>query len=175
MNAPPPNPPIIFKYSGFAHLKALACLILFGGVLIVALINITKLIGYGKPVPIAILAPCLIIDVPAIIISWYLFFNRWGGRVEIREGMIKMLRSNGSTWMGCNFSSVTKLEYTVPKGESVPNMYFLKVGKGAVIFNPDVYPVNLTFLTGSLTEEEMRDEHPDELRRLKEQQRDTAE
>ena len=37
-----------------------------------------------------------------------------------------------------------------------------------VIFNPDVYPLNLTFLTGSLTEEEMRDEHPDELRRLKE-------
>ena len=38
-----------------------------------------------------------------------------------------------------------------------------------VIFNPDVYPLNLSFLTGSLTEEEMRDEHPDELRRLKEQ------
>ena len=32
-----------------------------------------------------------------------------------------------------------------------------------VIFNPDVYPVNLAFLTGTITEEEMADEHPLEL------------
>jgi formate dehydrogenase gamma subunit len=38
-----------------------------------------------------------------------------------------------------------------------------------VVFNPDVYPMNLAWLTGSLTEEEMRDEHPAELKRLKEQ------
>ncbi len=37
-----------------------------------------------------------------------------------------------------------------------------------VVFNPDVYPMNIAWLTGSLTEEEMRDEHPAELRRLKE-------
>jgi predicted CXXCH cytochrome family protein len=32
-----------------------------------------------------------------------------------------------------------------------------------VIFNPDVYPMNLSWLTGTLSEEEMRDEHPLEL------------
>ncbi|MCX6137062.1 MAG: cytochrome c3 family protein [Ignavibacteriales bacterium] len=38
-----------------------------------------------------------------------------------------------------------------------------------VIFNPDVYPINLAFLKGTITEEEMHDEHPLELQRLKEQ------
>jgi cytochrome b subunit of formate dehydrogenase len=37
----------------------------------------------------------------------------------------------------------------------------------AVIFNPDVYPMNLSWLTGRLSEEEMMDEHPLELERLK--------
>ena len=32
-----------------------------------------------------------------------------------------------------------------------------------VIFNPDVYPMNLAWLKGTLSEEEMRDEHPLEL------------
>ncbi|HTY37836.1 MAG TPA: cytochrome b/b6 domain-containing protein [Bacteroidota bacterium] len=32
-----------------------------------------------------------------------------------------------------------------------------------VIFNPDVYPINLAFWKGTLTEEEMEDEHPKEL------------
>jgi cytochrome b subunit of formate dehydrogenase len=32
-----------------------------------------------------------------------------------------------------------------------------------VIFNPDVYPMNLAWLQGTLSEEEMRDEHPLEL------------
>lgn len=36
-----------------------------------------------------------------------------------------------------------------------------------VIFNPDVYPINVTFLTGKVTEEEMEHEHPRELERLK--------
>jgi len=35
-----------------------------------------------------------------------------------------------------------------------------------VIFNPDVYPINLAFWTGSLTEEEMADEHALELEAL---------
>ncbi len=39
-----------------------------------------------------------------------------------------------------------------------------------VIFNPDVYPVNLAFLKGTITEEEMHDEHPLELRRIKEEE-----
>lgn len=39
-----------------------------------------------------------------------------------------------------------------------------------VIFNPDVYPMNLAWLKGSLTEEEMAHEHPLELERLKAQQ-----
>ena len=36
-----------------------------------------------------------------------------------------------------------------------------------VIFNPDVYPMNLAWLRGTLTEEEMADEHPLELERIK--------
>jgi predicted CXXCH cytochrome family protein len=36
-----------------------------------------------------------------------------------------------------------------------------------VIFNPDVYPMNLSWLVGTLTEEEMLEEHPLELERLK--------
>lgn len=36
-----------------------------------------------------------------------------------------------------------------------------------VIFNPDVYPMNLSWLTGYLSEEEMETEHPLELERLK--------
>jgi len=36
-----------------------------------------------------------------------------------------------------------------------------------VIFNPDVYPMNLAWLTGKMSEHEMLDEHPAELERLK--------
>jgi len=36
-----------------------------------------------------------------------------------------------------------------------------------VIFNPDVYPMNLSWLTGKMSEEEMATEHPLELERLK--------
>jgi cytochrome b subunit of formate dehydrogenase len=38
-----------------------------------------------------------------------------------------------------------------------------------VIFNPDVYPMNLAWWKGNITEEEMADEHPLELERLKAQ------
>lgn len=36
-----------------------------------------------------------------------------------------------------------------------------------VIFNPDVYPMNLAWLTGNLTENEMAEEHPLELEEIK--------
>lgn len=36
-----------------------------------------------------------------------------------------------------------------------------------VIFNPDVYPMNLAWLKGTITEEEMADEHPLELERIR--------
>lgn len=36
-----------------------------------------------------------------------------------------------------------------------------------VIFNPDVYPMNLAWLTGRMSEKEMLEEHPAELMRLK--------
>ncbi len=39
-----------------------------------------------------------------------------------------------------------------------------------VIFNPDVYPMNLAWLKGTLSEEEMADEHPLELKRIKEEE-----
>ena len=35
-----------------------------------------------------------------------------------------------------------------------------------VIFNPDVYPMNLSWLTGRLSEKEMREDHPLELERI---------
>jgi len=41
-----------------------------------------------------------------------------------------------------------------------------------VIFNPDVYPMNLAWLKGSLTEEEMEDEHALELEEIKEREAD---
>ena len=36
-----------------------------------------------------------------------------------------------------------------------------------VIFNPDIYPINLAFWKGTLTEEEMADEHPLELENIR--------
>ncbi|MBW7933729.1 MAG: cytochrome b/b6 domain-containing protein [Gemmatimonadaceae bacterium] len=42
------------------------------------------------------------------------------------------------------------------------HMYF-------VIFNPDIYPINLSFWKGTLTEREMLDEHPLELEKLRAQ------
>ncbi len=39
-----------------------------------------------------------------------------------------------------------------------------------VIFNPDVYPINLAFWKGTLTEEEMIDEHPLELEEIKQKE-----
>jgi formate dehydrogenase gamma subunit len=39
-----------------------------------------------------------------------------------------------------------------------------------VIFNPDVYPVNWTWLTGKISEEMMQHEHPLEYERLREQE-----
>ena len=38
-----------------------------------------------------------------------------------------------------------------------------------IIFNPDVYPMNTSWFTGYLTEEEMAEEHPAELERIKNQ------
>ncbi len=36
-----------------------------------------------------------------------------------------------------------------------------------IIFNPEIYPMNLAWIKGTLTEEEMAEEHPKELERLK--------
>jgi cytochrome b subunit of formate dehydrogenase len=43
-----------------------------------------------------------------------------------------------------------------------------------VIFNPDVYPMNLAWIRGTLTEEEMYDEHPLELERIKAREKKDA-
>lgn len=43
-----------------------------------------------------------------------------------------------------------------------------------VIFNPEVYPMNLSWLTGRLSEEEMAEEHPLELERLQRAERTAA-
>jgi len=47
-----------------------------------------------------------------------------------------------------------------------------------VLFNPDTYPINLAFWKGTLTEEEMLDEHPRELleiKRREEEEKESAE
>jgi cytochrome b subunit of formate dehydrogenase len=44
-----------------------------------------------------------------------------------------------------------------------------------VIFNPTSYPLNLAFWKGTLTEEEMEDEHPAELQRIREREHAAAE
>ena len=44
-----------------------------------------------------------------------------------------------------------------------------------VIFNPDVYPMNLSWLTGRLSEEEMTSEHPRELEQLRRGEEQQAE
>ena len=41
----------------------------------------------------------------------------------------------------------------------------------AVIFNPQVYPLNWSMITGWLTEEEMIEEHPGEYERLQDSDR----
>jgi cytochrome b subunit of formate dehydrogenase len=41
-----------------------------------------------------------------------------------------------------------------------------------VIFNPDIYPMNLAWLNGKISEEEMTEEHPLELKRIKQKQRE---
>jgi cytochrome b subunit of formate dehydrogenase len=43
-----------------------------------------------------------------------------------------------------------------------------------VIFNPDVYPMNLAWLKGTLTEEEMAHEHPLELEKIKQREEENS-
>ncbi|MHB1688747.1 MAG: formate dehydrogenase subunit gamma, partial [Ignavibacteriaceae bacterium] len=38
------------------------------------------------------------------------------------------------------------------------------------IFNPDIYPMNTSWITGKITEEEMAEEHPAELEKIKQKQ-----
>jgi len=44
-----------------------------------------------------------------------------------------------------------------------------------VIFNPDAYPMNIAWLKGTITEEEMAEEHPAELERIKKQNQEDQE
>lgn len=43
-----------------------------------------------------------------------------------------------------------------------------------VIFNPDMYPMNLAWIKGTLSEEEMADEHPAELERIKQKEMESG-
>jgi cytochrome b subunit of formate dehydrogenase len=43
-----------------------------------------------------------------------------------------------------------------------------------VMFNPDTYPLNLAFWTGTLTEEEMEHEHPLELEEIHRRERESG-
>ena len=44
-----------------------------------------------------------------------------------------------------------------------------------VIFNPETYPLNLAFWKGTLTEEEMMEEHPLELEMMQQEELEEAE
>ena len=44
-----------------------------------------------------------------------------------------------------------------------------------VIFNPEIYPMNLAWLKGTISEEEMAEEHPKELERIKKEQKGQSE
>ncbi len=44
-----------------------------------------------------------------------------------------------------------------------------------IMFNPDIYPINLAFWKGTLTEEEMAEEHPLELERIHREEADEVE
>ncbi|MCJ7553481.1 MAG: cytochrome c3 family protein [Ignavibacteriaceae bacterium] len=41
-----------------------------------------------------------------------------------------------------------------------------------IIFNPDIYPMNFAWLKGTISEEEMAEEHPLELKRIKEKEKE---
>jgi hypothetical protein len=41
-----------------------------------------------------------------------------------------------------------------------------------VLFNPEIYPVNLAFWKGTLTEEEMAEEHPLELEKIQQEEKE---
>ena len=89
----------------------------------------------------------------------------WGNIVMISTGFILWF---DNTFMGL----LTKLGWDVARvvhyyeawlatlAILVWHIYF-------VIFNPDVYPMNLAWLKGTITETEMEEEHPLELERIK--------
>jgi cytochrome b subunit of formate dehydrogenase len=89
----------------------------------------------------------------------------WGNIVMVATGLILWF---DNTFMGL----LTKLGWDVARTVHyyeawlatlaiiVWHVYF-------VIFNPDVYPMNLAWLKGTITETEMEEEHPVELERIK--------
>jgi cytochrome b subunit of formate dehydrogenase len=92
----------------------------------------------------------------------------WGNIVMIATGFILWF---DNTFMGL----LTKLGWDIARtihyyeawlatlAIIVWHIYF-------VIFNPDIYPMNLAWLKGSLTETEMEEEHPLELEKMKREQ-----
>jgi formate dehydrogenase gamma subunit len=92
-------------------------------------------------------------------------------------GTIVMAATGGILWFDNTFLNLlTKLWWDVARTVHyyeawlatlsiiVWHLYF-------VIFNPDTYPINLAFWKGTLTEEEMHEEHPLELQQILERER----
>jgi cytochrome b subunit of formate dehydrogenase len=88
-------------------------------------------------------------------------------------GTIVMAATGGILWFDNTFLGLlTKLWWDVARtvhyyeawlatlAVIVWHLYF-------VVFNPDIYPLNLAFWKGTLTEEEMAEEHPAELEEIK--------
>jgi cytochrome b subunit of formate dehydrogenase len=91
----------------------------------------------------------------------------WGTVVMAATGIVLWL---DNTFLGLSSKLFLDVATTVHYYEAwlatlaivVWHIYF-------VVFNPDVYPMNLAWLKGTITEEEMEEEHPLELERMKQE------
>ena len=88
-------------------------------------------------------------------------------------GTIVMTVTGTVMWFDNTFIGLlTKLGYDVSRTVHFYEAWLATLAIGVwhlyfVIFNPDEYPMNIAWLTGTLSEREMAEEHPRELERLK--------
>ncbi len=89
----------------------------------------------------------------------------WGTFVMVATGFILWFNTTFMNWTSKLFVDVAETihyyeAWLATLAIIVWHFYF-------IIFNPDVYPMNVAWLKGTLTEAEMEEEHPLELARLK--------
>ncbi len=89
----------------------------------------------------------------------------WGSVIMSATGFLLWFESTTIGWftkLGFDISRTVHFYEAVLASLAIVVWHFY-----AVIFNPDVYPMNLAWLTGKMSEEEMETEHPLELERLR--------